>query len=89
MATQKDVTDALKEWEEATTMKRSAAAAARGAQAFAELQGDSGPNLLKRTPRLLDMLGAVQAGRLMARAEYQALEAQRRAAAQGQQGALI
>lgn len=82
MATQKDVTDALKQFKEATTMKASAAAAAKVAQSFSELYEESAKNLLTRTPDLIDVLGAVQAGRLMERAAH-------KARTQGQQGALI
>jgi hypothetical protein len=64
MATQKDVTDAMKEWEEATSMKAAVTAALRAAKAFDDLYEESAKNLLARTPRLMDVLSAVQAGRL-------------------------
>lgn len=69
MATQKDVTDALKEWEEATSLKKAVEAAVKCARAYDDLYEESAKNLLTRTPRLMDVLSAVQAGRMWERHE--------------------
>lgn len=80
MATQKDVTDALKEWEEATSLKKAVAAAVKAARAFDDLYEESATNLLARTPRLMDLLSAVQAGR-----EWERYEQKKRSAPQQEQ----
>lgn len=69
MATQKDVTDALKEWQEATSLKKAVEAAVKAARAYDDLYEESAKNLLARTPALMDLLSAVQAGRMWERHE--------------------
>jgi hypothetical protein len=61
-ATQKGVLTHLKEWQEAEEIGQATEAAQACAQEFNGLYADSAMNLLDRTPALLYLLAAYQAG---------------------------
>lgn len=63
MATQKQVLDALRVWNEATSMKEAVEAARQTAEFFDGLYEESATNLLARTPELLKLLAAYLAGK--------------------------
>jgi hypothetical protein len=63
MATQKDVTSYLKQWQEAETIKEAKEAAGKAARCFDSLQEQSALNLLNRTPDLMLLLSAYVAGK--------------------------
>ena len=63
MATQKNVTEYLKEWQQADTMQKAVEAARKAAREFDGLYDESAMNLLARTPDLMLLLSAFVAGK--------------------------
>ena len=72
MATQKNVTEAVKAWQSASSMKTATEAAGKAAIEFDGLYEESAKNLLGRSPDLLLLLSAFLAGKEQGIAEQKA-----------------